>query len=85
MFGQTSSMNANATELVEAALSLPATDRSSYIADKLIESLDEEPLSPEWEQELARRLERYQRPDARTYSSTEAHQAATEAIKAATS
>ena len=72
----------NATnELIEAAMSLSVNDRS-YIADKLIESLDEESISPEWQQELERRLARYADGTAVTYSSQQARQAAQEAIEA---
>jgi putative addiction module component (TIGR02574 family) len=44
-------------ELIEEVLHLPRTDRS-YIASRLIESLDDDDfkLSPEWAEELDRRV-----------------------------
>lgn len=75
-------MYATTNDLIEAALSLSVNDRS-YIADKLIESLDEESLSPEWQHELERRLARYEDGTATTYNSQQARQVAEDAIKAA--
>ena len=45
-------------ELIEEALNLPQTDRS-YLASKLLESLDEDDseMNEEWKSELGRRLQ----------------------------
>lgn len=72
-------MIASTNELIQAAMSLPPNDRS-YIADKLLESLDTETLNPEWEEELQRRLAKYEDGTSKTYSSQEVHQAALEVI-----
>ena len=42
-------------ELLENVLSLPASDRS-YLASKLLESLDDGDVSTEWNEEIARRV-----------------------------
>jgi len=48
-------MVSTTTELLENALSLPETDRS-YLASKLLESLDDGGVSKEWDEEIARRV-----------------------------
>jgi putative addiction module component (TIGR02574 family) len=46
---------ATTTELLENVLSLPDSDRS-YLASKLLESLDDGGVSTEWDEEIARRV-----------------------------
>ncbi len=48
---------ATMTEIITGALELPRSDRS-YLAAKLIESLEEEELSSEWREELDARVAR---------------------------
>ncbi len=64
---------ANVTEIVDNVLGLPRTDRS-YIARKLIESLDQEAeLSPEWMEEIEQRVARRQSGETKSVSSEEVH------------
>ena len=49
---------ATVTELIESALALSLTDRS-YMASKLIESLDQDELSPEGILKYDQRVERW--------------------------
>lgn len=61
------------TEVMENALTLPRADRS-YIASKLIESLDDEaPLSTEWQAEIQRRYARWQTGETRSIPKEEVH------------
>lgn len=64
---------ATVTEIISGALSLPRSDRS-YLASKLIESLDEtEDLTPEFRAELDRRVARWKSGEAQGVSSEELH------------
>jgi putative addiction module component (TIGR02574 family) len=61
------------SEVMENALTLPRADRS-YIANKLIESLDDEaPLSSEWQAEIQRRYARWQAGETQSIPSEEVH------------
>lgn len=61
------------TEIMEDVLGLPRTDRS-YIARKLIESLDQETeFGPEWMEEIEKRVARRQSGESRSVSSEEVH------------
>ena len=63
----------NATEIMSEALELPRNDRS-YLASKLIESLDEsEELTPEFQAELDARLARWKSGENQAVSSDELH------------
>lgn len=54
--------------IVEEVLSLPLPERS-YIAERLLRSLDEDrPLSDEWQEEIARRVARRAAGESRTIS-----------------
>ena len=60
-------------EILTGALEMPRTDRS-YLATKLIESLDEEvELTPEYRAELDGRMERYRKGESKAVSSEELH------------
>lgn len=64
---------ATVTEIMSGALSLPRSDRS-YLASKLIESLDEvEELTPEFRAELDRRVARWKSGETKSVSSEELH------------
>ncbi len=64
---------ATVTEIISGALSLPRSDRS-YLASKLIESLEEtEDLTPEFRAELDRRVARWKSGEAQGVSSEELH------------
>jgi putative addiction module component (TIGR02574 family) len=61
------------SEVMENALILPRIDRS-YIASKLIESLDDEALlSTEWQAEIQRRYESWQTGETQSIPSEEVH------------
>lgn len=61
------------TEIMSGALDLPKTDRS-YLASKLIESLDEtEELTPGFRADLDQRVTRWKAGEAGTVSSEELH------------
>jgi putative addiction module component (TIGR02574 family) len=60
-------------EIMSRALELPRSDRS-YLASKLIESLDEtEGLSPEWQQEIRERVARREAGETQHISKEELH------------
>lgn len=60
-------------EIMTGALELPRSDRS-YLASKLIESLDEtEELTPEFRAELDQRVARWKSGEAKGVSSEELH------------
>jgi putative addiction module component (TIGR02574 family) len=60
-------------EVIQSALTLPRADRS-YIANKLIESLEDElPLSSEWQAEIGRRYARWQAGETQSIPSEEVH------------
>jgi len=60
-------------EIMSEALELPRSDRS-YLASKLIESLDEaEDLTPEFRAELDQRVTRWKSGEAKAVSSDELH------------
>ncbi|MEO8615983.1 MAG: hypothetical protein ABI600_12645 [Luteolibacter sp.] len=61
---------ATVTELIENALALSLTDRS-YVASKLIESLDQEELSPEGIREYDQRVERWKSGQSSSTASDE--------------
>ncbi|NWK56589.1 addiction module protein [Verrucomicrobiaceae bacterium N1E253] len=62
-----------AFELMEDVLKLPRQDRS-YLAAKIIESLDQnEDLSPEWMEELDRRVESWKSGKSPSVSSEDLH------------
>ena len=58
------------TEVIENALALPLTDRS-YVASKLIESLEQDTLSPEQLAEYDARFERWQSGETKASSREE--------------
>lgn len=60
----------NAAEVIETALALPQTDRS-YIASKLIESLESEELSPQGIREYDGRMARWKSGETKTTGSRE--------------
>ena len=61
------------TEIMAGALELPRSDRS-YLASKLIESLDEtEELTPEFRAELDQRVARWKSGETKSVSSEELH------------
>ncbi len=63
-----------AIELIEDVLKLPRSDRS-YLAAKIIESLDQEDdISPEWMVELDRRVESWKSGESSSVSSEDLHQ-----------
>ena len=60
-------------QLMSEVLELPRSDRS-YLASKLIESLDDEQeLSPEWRAEIGRRVERRKSGESEPISQDELH------------
>ena len=62
---------ANALELLEEAMTLPRAERS-FVAERLLESLDQDtPLSPEWNEEIARRIARRESGESRVYTREE--------------
>jgi hypothetical protein len=64
---------ATVTEIMDHVLALSRTDRS-YLATKLIESLDDDSeLSPEWIEEIERRVARRQSGETHSVSSSEVH------------
>jgi putative addiction module component (TIGR02574 family) len=63
-----------AIELIDDVLKLPRSDRS-YLAAKIIESLDQEDdISPEWMVELDRRVESWKSGENPSVSSEDLHQ-----------
>lgn len=63
-----------ALELMEDVLKLPREDRA-YLATKIIESLDQnDDLSPEWMEELDRRVESWRSGASPSVSSENLHQ-----------
>lgn len=58
------------TQLIENALELSQTDRS-YVASKLIESLDQEELSPEGVREYDQRVARWKSDQSPSTASDE--------------
>jgi len=63
-----------AFELMEDVLKLPRQDRS-YLATKIIESLEQnDELSPEWMEELDRRVESWKSGESPAVSSEDLHQ-----------
>lgn len=63
-----------AFELMEGVLKLPREDRS-YLATKIIESLDQnDDLSPEWMEELDKRVESWRSGESPAISSDDLHQ-----------
>lgn len=63
----------NIAQIMNEVLELPRSDRS-YLASKLIESLDEEQeLSPEWKAEVGRRVERRKSGESTQISQDELH------------
>ena len=64
---------ANALELLEKAMALPRAERS-FVAERLLESLDSDAsLSPEWSEEIARRVSRRESGESRVYTQDEIH------------
>ncbi len=63
---------ATVTDIITGALELPRGDRS-YLAAKLIESLEEDELSPEWREELDQRVARWKSGETKSVSSEEVH------------
>lgn len=64
----------NIAEILIGALEMPRTDRS-YLATKLIESLDEKvELTPEYRAEPDSRIDRYRKGESKAVSSEELHQ-----------
>ncbi len=62
-------------EIMSGALELPRSDRS-YLASKLIESLDEtEDFTPEFRAELDQRVARWKSGEAKAVSGDELHRA----------
>ena len=60
-------------QIMNEVLELPRSDRS-YLASKLIESLDDEQeLSPEWRAEIGRRVERRKSGESEPISQDELH------------
>lgn len=61
-------------EIMNEVLELPRTDRS-YLASKLIESLDEEQeLAPEWKEEIGKRVARRASGETSQISREKLHQ-----------
>lgn len=61
----------NVAEIVQYALSLPRPERS-YIAEKLLVSLDDEDeMPPLWREEMDARVQRRERGETRSYSHDE--------------
>lgn len=58
------------TDVIENALALSLTDRS-YVASKLIESLEKEELTPEAVREYDQRLDRWKIGETRSSTSAE--------------
>jgi putative addiction module component (TIGR02574 family) len=55
---------ANAQKVIDQALVLSRADRS-YVAERLLESLEEEhALSPQWQTEIARRIARREKGES---------------------
>ncbi len=62
-----------AAELIDDVLGLPRSDRS-YLAAKIIESLDrEDDIDPEWMAELDRRVESWKSGESPSVSSEDLH------------
>ena len=60
-------------DIMTGALELPRSDRS-YLAAKLIESLEEDhELSPEWMEEIEKRVARRQRGETQSVSREDVH------------
>ena len=60
-------------QIMNEILELPRSDRS-YLASKLIESLDDEQeLSPEWKEEISRRVELRKSGESAQISQDELH------------
>ena len=63
----------NVAQIMNEVLEIPRSDRS-YLASKLIESLDkEQELSPEWKAEIGRRVERRKSWESTQISQDELH------------
>ena len=61
-------MSAEARKLLERALALPSEERMALI-EALTDSIDGEmELSPDWRDEIARRIERLERGDSKLVS-----------------
>jgi len=61
-------------EIMNEVLELPRADRS-YLASKLIESLDEDQeLAPEWKEEIGKRVARRASGESTQISQEELHQ-----------
>jgi len=73
-------MGSTTTELLENVLSLPDADRS-YLASKLLESLDDGGVSKEWDEEIARRVSTIDDGSAQLVPHDEAMASARRAIK----
>jgi putative addiction module component (TIGR02574 family) len=64
---------ATVTEIMDNVMELPRTDRC-YIARKLIESLDQDAdLSPEWMEEIEKRVARRESGESQSVSSEVVH------------
>ena len=61
-----------ASQVIDQALQLPRSDRS-YIASKIIESLDAGELHPEWPQELESRFQKWKTGESVAVSSDDLH------------
>lgn len=59
-------MTSTAKKVLEAALALPADAREELVGALSI-SLEPTPLSPEWEAEIARRIEKIEKGEAIFY------------------
>jgi len=68
------------TELLENVLSLPDSDRS-YLASKLLESLEEGEVTAEWNEEIAKRVKSIDDGSAKLIPHDEAIAQARRAIK----
>lgn len=67
-------MTSTAKKVLEAALALPADAREELVGALSI-SLEPVTLSPEWQSEIARRLEKIERGEARFHDAEEHLQA----------
>ena len=62
----------SAAQVIDQALKLPRSDRS-YIASKIIESLDAGDLHSDWPQELENRFQRWESGESVPVSSDDLH------------
>jgi hypothetical protein len=60
----------NISEMVESALSMPRPERS-YIAERLLISLDNDEMSAHWREEMDARVRRRESGETRSYSHEE--------------